>query len=505
MAGAENVPAGPAVFAANHASVLDIPVLFGHLPADFRIIHKRSLYALPVIGLYLYLGGPRRHRPRATPSAPGAASRARPGASRAATAWRSSRRAPAAATRACCPSRRAASSSPCEAGVPVVPVSLTGVKRLAPHGLLRLRSGAVRSHRPPADRHRRARARRRGRAGRARRAAWSARGARGHDAPAARGPAAGRRSRRWRRRRRGPASPRPPSCAASIDRIVSRPALGPRLVGDRGAQPAHAARVLYARDAEKNFKPASTLKLVTTAAALDALGPDAASAHDGGDGGPPRRAAAASSATSTWSGAGDPNLSGRFHSGRATAALEELADALQQAGVRRIEGRLVGHEGLFQGERRGEDWAWSDLVWALRGRGLRALLQRQRRPAHRQPPASARATRWSSTATRPRRTTRSSPRPSPRPRARAAELVLRTDPGLEPLPAVRQPAPAAASPGRGASPSPTPRVTPPPSSPRSLAARGIRVTGAGRHLVRSAARRHCACWPRARASRCRRS
>jgi D-alanyl-D-alanine carboxypeptidase/D-alanyl-D-alanine-endopeptidase (penicillin-binding protein 4) len=31
--------------------------------------------------------------------------------------------------------------------------------------------------------------------------------------------------------------------------------------------------------------------------------------------------------------------------------------------VRRIEGRLVGHEGLFSGDRRGDDWAWGDLVW----------------------------------------------------------------------------------------------------------------------------------------------
>ena len=31
--------------------------------------------------------------------------------------------------------------------------------------------------------------------------------------------------------------------------------------------------------------------------------------------------------------------------------------------MRRIEGRVIGHEGLFAGERRGEDWAWGDLVW----------------------------------------------------------------------------------------------------------------------------------------------
>jgi D-alanyl-D-alanine carboxypeptidase/D-alanyl-D-alanine-endopeptidase (penicillin-binding protein 4) len=40
-----------------------------------------------------------------------------------------------------------------------------------------------------------------------------------------------------------------------------------------------------------------------------------------------------------------------------------MADALVAAGVRRVEGRLVGHEGAFTGERRGSDWGWEDLAW----------------------------------------------------------------------------------------------------------------------------------------------
>jgi D-alanyl-D-alanine carboxypeptidase/D-alanyl-D-alanine-endopeptidase (penicillin-binding protein 4) len=62
-------------------------------------------------------------------------------------------------------------------------------------------------------------------------------------------------------------------------------------------------------------------------------------------------------------GRGDANLSGRFSEGRITASFEEMADALVRAGVRRIDGRIVGHEGLFKGDRRGEDWGWEDLVW----------------------------------------------------------------------------------------------------------------------------------------------
>jgi D-alanyl-D-alanine carboxypeptidase/D-alanyl-D-alanine-endopeptidase (penicillin-binding protein 4) len=120
--------------------------------------------------------------------------------------------------------------------------------------------------------------------------------------------------------------------------------------------------VVYARNPERNLKPASTLKLVTTAAVLDALGPDArirttvetAGRLDGlgrilGD--------------IYLVGRGDPNLSGRFADGRPTAIFEDMAEALRQQGVRRIEGRLIGHEGLFTGDRRGDDWSWGDLVW----------------------------------------------------------------------------------------------------------------------------------------------
>jgi 1-acyl-sn-glycerol-3-phosphate acyltransferase len=142
VAGRENVPAGPAVYAANHGSVLDIPILFGHLPVDFRIIHKRSLYYIPVLGAYLYLGrhigidrasafGARRSLARA-------AERIRRGTSVA--VFPEGTRSGDATVRAF---KRGTFVLAVSAGVPVVPVSLAGVKRLAPRGLLRLKPGTV--------------------------------------------------------------------------------------------------------------------------------------------------------------------------------------------------------------------------------------------------------------------------------------------------------------------------------------------------------------------------
>jgi len=157
------------------------------------------------------------------------------------------------------------------------------------------------------------------------------------------------------------ADPSPARLRKAIEAVLARPGLEAAFWGIEVRSLA-SGRTLFALNAAKAFRPASTLKLVTTAAALDVYGPDArlrttlqtASRLDGlgrilGD--------------VFLVGGGDPNLSARFSPGRPTAAFEALAKALVAAGVRRIEGRLVGHEGAFVGDRRGSSWTWEDLAW----------------------------------------------------------------------------------------------------------------------------------------------
>ncbi len=48
---------GPAVFASNHLSYYDTPVLFAKLPFQFRILAKAALWKLPFIGWYLDRSG----------------------------------------------------------------------------------------------------------------------------------------------------------------------------------------------------------------------------------------------------------------------------------------------------------------------------------------------------------------------------------------------------------------------------------------------------------------
>jgi D-alanyl-D-alanine carboxypeptidase/D-alanyl-D-alanine-endopeptidase (penicillin-binding protein 4) len=155
--------------------------------------------------------------------------------------------------------------------------------------------------------------------------------------------------------------PRPaaPSFAAAIDRIVERPAFAPAFWGIE-VRDLRSGHVLYSRNASKNLTPASTMKLVTTAAALDALGPEARLRTTVESAGAPD-ASGRLAGDLYLVGRGDPGLAEREADGR--TAFDVFADTLWAAGVRTVDGRVVGHEGLFKGDRRGASWEWDDLVW----------------------------------------------------------------------------------------------------------------------------------------------
>jgi 1-acyl-sn-glycerol-3-phosphate acyltransferase len=143
VSGAEHAPPGAAVYAANHGSALDILVIFGYLPVDFRIVYKRSLSLIPLLGWSIWLGGhvpiDRSNPLRARRSLMAAALCIRSGKS--VVLFPEGTRSPDATVRRF---KRGSFRLALESGAPVVPVSLAGVKAVAPSGMTSLRPGRVR-------------------------------------------------------------------------------------------------------------------------------------------------------------------------------------------------------------------------------------------------------------------------------------------------------------------------------------------------------------------------
>ncbi|MGO9316468.1 MAG: lysophospholipid acyltransferase family protein [Terracidiphilus sp.] len=78
--GAENLLGRrPAVYASNHTSYMDVPVIFAALPFQFRILAWKALWPIPFIGWYLNRSGQLpidTRNPRASLSSMGMAARA---------------------------------------------------------------------------------------------------------------------------------------------------------------------------------------------------------------------------------------------------------------------------------------------------------------------------------------------------------------------------------------------------------------------------------------------
>jgi serine-type D-Ala-D-Ala carboxypeptidase/endopeptidase (penicillin-binding protein 4) len=104
------------------------------------------------------------------------------------------------------------------------------------------------------------------------------------------------------------------------------------------------------------------MKLYTVAAALDRLSPDyrfvtsvyAPTKPD---------AKGVVHGDLTIYGRGDPSIAARFNEGNYFKALEDLSARIVAAGVKRVDGDLVGDESYFTGPPYGAGWEWEDLQW----------------------------------------------------------------------------------------------------------------------------------------------
>ncbi|HXG85446.1 MAG TPA: D-alanyl-D-alanine carboxypeptidase/D-alanyl-D-alanine-endopeptidase [Pyrinomonadaceae bacterium] len=121
-------------------------------------------------------------------------------------------------------------------------------------------------------------------------------------------------------------------------------------------------RVVFEENAEKYFMPASNMKSYTIAAALEKLSPDfrfvtsvyAPAMPD---------ASGLIRGDVTVYGRGDVSLSFAFFDGDYLKGVDNLATAIALAGVKRIEGNLIGDDSYFSGDTLPAGWEWDDLQW----------------------------------------------------------------------------------------------------------------------------------------------
>jgi 1-acyl-sn-glycerol-3-phosphate acyltransferase len=137
------LPAGPLVFASNHESALDIWVLFKELPRSFRFIAKQELFRIPVFGWYLSLGGhipvDRTHHGRAIHSLRRAGAVVRAGTSL--VVFPEGTRSRDGQVH---PFKKGPFVVAMEAGVPVVPVAISGSGRVTPKNVVAVVPGTIR-------------------------------------------------------------------------------------------------------------------------------------------------------------------------------------------------------------------------------------------------------------------------------------------------------------------------------------------------------------------------
>ncbi|MEO6183612.1 MAG: D-alanyl-D-alanine carboxypeptidase/D-alanyl-D-alanine-endopeptidase, partial [Verrucomicrobiota bacterium] len=148
---------------------------------------------------------------------------------------------------------------------------------------------------------------------------------------------------------------------ARLEKVAMQPRFSAAMLGVK-IESLDSGKVIFEQNAEKLLKPASNGKMYTGALALDRLGPNYKIKTSFLASSKPDVAGKLMSDLIIY-GRGDPSFSHRFNNGDYKKAIEQLADAVVKAGIKNVQGDLVGDESFFRGTRFGAGWSVDDLQY----------------------------------------------------------------------------------------------------------------------------------------------
>jgi len=152
-----------------------------------------------------------------------------------------------------------------------------------------------------------------------------------------------------------------PELQSRISEVLRKPELAQAMVGIKVAS-LDSGQILFESNSNKLLRPASNMKLYTVAAAIDRLTPDyrfVTSVYSI----PKPDAKGVVKGDLIIYGRGDPSIGFRFDEGNYFKGIDDLAGRIAAAGVKRVDGDLVGDESHFTGPPYGTGWEWEDLQW----------------------------------------------------------------------------------------------------------------------------------------------
>lgn len=152
-----------------------------------------------------------------------------------------------------------------------------------------------------------------------------------------------------------------PDLQAKIRSILLRPQLQRGQVGVKIVS-LDTNKVVFEENAEKYFMPASNMKNFTISTALERLTPDFRFVTSVYAPATPDASGAIRGDLIIY-GRGDPSISTAFNNQDYFKGMDALAQKIVAAGVKRIEGSLIGDESYFSGDALPAGWEWDDLQW----------------------------------------------------------------------------------------------------------------------------------------------